>query len=438
VYGEQLPVTRQEAVPITPRERVLASIDHRQPDRVAVDLGSTAVTGISASALYALRVALGLSQPGEPVKVIEPYQVLGEVTDDLRGALGIDTAPVPAARTLFGFENTGWKEWRLFDGTPVLVPEGFNTQPEPSGGILQYPDGDRSCAPSGRMPKDGYYFDTIIRQDPIDDDSLDPRDNLQEFGPIPDAELEQIRSRSERLHTMTDLAVVAVIGGLAFGDIALVPGMWLRHPRGIRDVAEWYMSLAMRRDYVKAVFEGQCEIGLANLERIARAVGDLIHVVMVTGTDFGTQRGLFASLESYRDLFKPFHTRVCRWIHEHTPWKVFIHSCGSVVELIPDLIEAGFDILNPVQCSAAGMEPEKLKREFGSRITYWGAGVDTQQTLPFGTPEEVREEVLSRLRVLAPGGGFVFNPIHNIQPGTPPGNIIAMFDAVKEFSGNLP
>jgi len=434
--GELIPVKRQEAVPLTSRERVLASVNHRQPDQVAVDLGSTAVTGISASALYRLRVALGLSKPGEPVKVIEPYQVLGEVTDDLREALGIDTAPVPAARTLFGFENTGWREWRLFDGTPVLVPEGFNTEPEPSGDILQYPEGDKSCAPSGRMPKGGHYFDTIIRQDHIDDDNLDPSNNLQEFGPISDAELEQIRSQAEHCHRTTDLAVVAVIGGLAFGDIALVPGMWLKHPRGIRDVAEWYMSLAMRRDYVKAVFEGQCAIGLANLERIARAVGDLIHVVMVTGTDFGTQRGLFASVESYRDLFKPFHTRVCRWIHEHTPWKVFIHSCGSVVELIPDFIEAGFDILNPVQCSAAGMEPEKLKREFGDRITFWGAGVDTQQTLPFGTPEEVREEVLCRLDVLTPGGGFVFNPIHNIQPRTPPENIIAMFNAVKEFDGS--
>ncbi len=423
---------------MTSRERLLTSLAHREPDRVPIDLGSTAVTGISASALSRLRAALGLDAPGARVHVTEPYQMLGNVEDDLRSALGIDTEGIPAYRTLFGFANEAWRAWRLFDGTPVLVPEGFNSEPEPNGDLLLYPEGDRSAPPSGRLPKDGFYFDTIIRQDPIDEDRLDPADNLEEFAPISDAELAHIRAHAERIRAGSERAVVAVIGGLAFGDIALVPAPWLKRPRGIRDVAEWYMSLALRPEYVRAVFEQQCEIGLANLERIAEVAGDLIDVAMLTGTDFGTQRGLFASVESYRQLFKPFHLEVNHWIHAHTPWKTFAHSCGAIEPLIGDLIEAGFDILNPVQLSAEGMDPRHLKRAYGDRITFWGAAVDTQHTLPFGTPEEVRAEVLERLEILSPGGGFVFNPIHNVQPLTPPANLVAMYNAHREFHGLPP
>lgn len=420
---------------MTPRERVAAALDHREPDRVPLDIGSTAVTGISAWALYRLRIALGLSREGEPVRVTEPYQMLGEVTDDLREALGIDTQGMGGPKTLFGWENADWKPWALPDGTPVLVPSAFNTRPEADGSVLQYPAGDHSCAPCARMPAGGYYFDTICRQPPLDDDRLDPTDNLQEFQPLADEELAHYAETADRLHRETDDAIVCGMPGLAFGDIALVPAMWLKEPRGIRGVEEWYASLALRKDYVKRVFEGQMEIGLDNLGRVAEVTGDRIQVAMVTGTDFGTQRGLFASVASYRDLFKPYHTAVNAWIHTHTPWKTLIHSCGAVDELIEDFIDAGFDILNPVQCSAAGMEPRHLKDAYGDRITFWGGGVDTQRTLPFGTPDEVRSEVLARLEVFAPGGGFVFNAIHNIQQGTPPENLVAMFQALKEFAG---
>jgi hypothetical protein len=419
---------------MTSRERMLASLSHREPDRVPIDLGATPVTGIAASSLSRLRLALGLDRPGDRVLITEPYQMLGRVDDDLREALGIDTEGIPPLKTLFGFPNTEWRDWELFDGTPVRVPAAFNTEPEPDGDILMYPEGDRSAPPSARLPRNGFYFDTIIRQDPIDEDRLNPSDNLEEFGPISDRELEHIRRQAERIRA-TGRAVVTVIGGLAFGDIALVPAPWLKHPRGIRDVAEWYMSLALRPEYIRAVFERQCEIGLANLERIATVAGDLIDVAMTTGTDFGTQRGLFASVESYRDLFRPFHTEVNRWIHRNTPWKTFIHSCGAVEPLIEDFIAAGFDILNPVQLSATGMDPRHLKDAYGDRITFWGAAVDTQHTLPFGTPEEVRAEVLERLEILAPGGGFVFNAIHNVQPVTPPENLQAMYAAHREFHG---
>ena len=420
---------------MTSRERIAATLDHREPDRVPVDVGASPTTGIHVSRVYALRQALGLDAPGTPVKVTEPYQMLGEVAPDLMDALGIDVVGLEGTATLFGFRNEGWKPWTLFDGTPVLVPEGFSTDPEPNGDVLMYPEGDRSTPPSGRMPAGGYYFDSIIRQEPIDDAALNVKDNLAEFRPISDEELEHFRAEAERLHSETDKAILANFGGTSFGDIALVPAPSLKHPRGIRDVEEWYVSTITRRDYVREVFERQCEIGLANLARIHEVVGDRPTAAFVTGTDFGAQRGPFISPAAYRDLYQPFHKAVNDWIHEHTGWKAFLHTCGSVRALMDDFVEAGFDILNPVQCSAADMAPEGLKSDYGDRLTFWGGGVDTQRTLPFGTPDEVRDEVRRRIDVFGPRGGFVFNTIHNIQAGVPTENLLAMFDAVREHGG---
>ena len=414
------------------RERVQIALAHEEPDRVPLDLGASAVTGIHVSSVYQLRQALGLDAPGTPIKVIEPYQMLGEVEPNLMDALGVDVVGLGSEKTLFGFKNEGWKPWALFDGTPVLVPEEFNTEPEPNGDILMYPEGDKSAPPSGRMPEGGYYFDTIIRQPPLDEDHLDVRENLEEFGPISDEELAHFQREAERLFQETDKAVLANFGGTAFGDIALVPAPWLKHPKGIRDVAEWYVSTVARRDYVYEVFERQCELALANLERIYQVVGDRVSVIFVTGTDFGTQKGPFLSRQTYRELFMPFHQRVNDWVHENTPWKTFTHTCGSVVALLPDFIEAGFDILNPVQCSAAGMDPQLLKDRFGREIVFWGGGVDTQHTLPFGSPDDVRREVRERIEIFRPGGGFVFNTIHNIQARVPVENLVALFETVRD------
>lgn len=415
------------------RERVQIALAHEEPDRVPLDLGASAVTGIHVSSVYQLRQALGLDAPGTPIKVIEPYQMLGEVEPNLMDALGVDVVGLGSEKTLFGFKNEGWKPWTLFDGTPVLVPEEFNTEPEPNGDILMYPEGDKSAPPSGRMPEGGYYFDTIIRQPPLDEDHLDVRENLEEFGPISDEELAHFQREAERLFQETDKAVLANFGGTAFGDIALVPAPWLKHPKGIRDVAEWYVSTVARRDYVYEVFERQCELALANLERIYQVVGNRVSVIFVTGTDFGTQKGPFLSRQTYRELFMPFHQRVNDWVHENTPWKTFTHTCGSVVALLPDFIEAGFDILNPVQCSAAGMDPQLLKDRFGREIVFWGGGVDTQHTLPFGSPDDVRREVRERIEIFRPGGGFVFNTIHNIQARVPVENLVALFETVRDY-----
>jgi len=417
---------------MTSRERVAAAVAHEEPDRVPVDFGSTPVSGMHVSVVYGLRQAYRLDPRGTPVKVVEPYQLLGEIDLDLVDAMGIDAIPLPTPRTMFGFANTDWREWTLPDGTPVLVPGGFNTEFEPDGSVFLYPQGDKSAPPSGLMPKGGNFFDAIVRQDPIDEDKLNVEDNLEEFGPISEVDLAHYKREIERLEK-TDKAIVGNFGGTAFGDIGLVPAVNLRHPKGIRDIAEWYMSTAIRTDYVRELFRRQCEIGLANLSRIHEVVGDRIVGTLLTGTDFGTQRGPFISRESYNDLFAPFHREVNDWVHENTNWKCIIHSCGSVVALLPDFIEAGFDIFNPVQCSAEGMDPRVLKERFGDRITFWGGGINTQHTLPFGTPDEVRSEVRERIEAFGPGGGFVFNAIHNVQAKTPVANMLAMLEALREF-----
>ena len=212
------------------------------------------------------------------------------------------------------------------------------------------------------MPKGGFYFDAISRQLPLDDDHLKVEDNLEEFVPISDEDLSYLGREAERLWTETDKAVVANFGGTAFGDIGQVPGTWLKHPKGIRDIEEWYISTVGRRDFVYKIFERQCEIGIKNLAKIHQVVGERVTAIMVSATDFGQQNGPFISPKAYRDLYQPFNRAVNDWVHKNTTWKTFIHSCGSVWALLEDFIAAGFDILNPVQCSATHMNPFDLKR----------------------------------------------------------------------------
>ena len=409
------------------KERVLSSLDHRQPDRIPVDFGSTPVSGIHVSCVVALRDYFGLER--KPVKVIDPCQFLGEIEEDLQEAMGVDTIGVRKRMTRIGIPAERWKPYRMYDGTEVLVPGEFDVTIDAAGDTLLHPRGDRRFPPSARMPKDGYFFDAIIRQQPIDEDRLNPADNLEEYGPISGEELDHLE-REARRAAASGRCVVGNFGGTAFGDIALVPGIDLPYPKGIRDTAEWYMSTRSRRDYVHAVFAGQCQIALANLECIAARLGDLIDVAVVCGTDFGTQTSSFCSVATFRDLWLPYYSQVNHWIHRHTGWKTFKHSCGAVEKFIPSFIEAGFDILNPVQCSAAGMDAEVLKQKYGRDLVFWGGGVDTQQVLPFGTPEQVREQVLRRCEAFSGGGGFVFTTIHNVQARTPVENIIAMIRAL--------
>lgn len=419
----------------TSRERVEKALNHQEADRIPLDLGGSDLTGMHVSIVYHFRQALGLDSPGTPVKVVEPYQMLGEIGSDLVEKLGVDVVTLRGSKNIYGFENKEWKEWQTFDGTPVLVPSAFNTQPAPNGDILMYPEGDHSAPPSGRMPKGGWYFDDIVRTPSSEGLDLNVKDNLEEFKSISNEELDHFKREAERLFYKTDKAILADFGGMSFGDIGLISAPWLKHPRGIRGPEEWYVSLINRQDYIVELFDQQCEIAQGNIEKIHRELGDKITVVYVSGADFGMQTGPLISPSLYRKLFQPFHARINDCIHENTSWKTFMHSDGSIIEMIEDFIDAGFDILNPVQCSASNMDPQELKLRFGDRITFWGGGIETQNTLPFGTPDEVREEVRDRIQTFGQGGGFVFSAVHNIQPQTPVENLLAVYRAIHEFGG---
>ena len=413
------------------RDCLQKALRHQDSGRVPIDFGSTAVTGIHVSCVAALRDHYGLEK--RPVKVCEPYQMLGEIEEDLASAIGVDTAGVLPPATLFGFPLGGWKEWRAPWGQALLVPGDFQVNERPDGTYI-YPAGDRTVPPSGRMPEGGYFFDTIIRQEPIDEAKLDPADNLEEFGPVTDEDLAHFARETDRA-VASGRGVVATFGGTAFGDIALVPAPFLKHPKGIRDITEWYISTATRQDYLHAVFDRQCEIALANLAKVHAVVGDRVDVVFVCGTDFGTQSSTFCSPQTFDSLYAPYYRQVNDWIHGNTTWKTFKHSCGAVEPFMGRFSDVGFDVFNPVQCSAAGMDAQTLKDCYGDRLVFWGGGVDTQHTLPYGTPADVREEVLRRCEIFSAGGGFVFNAVHNVQAKTSTANIVAMIDAVKEFNG---
>lgn len=318
------------------------------------------------------------------------------------------------------------------DGLEVLISEHFKTTVDENGDTLIYPEGDISAPPSGKIPKGGYFADAIIRQESIDEDKLNPEDNLEEFGAISDEELSYFAEEVKKVSSK-ERAVVANFGGTGFGDIALVPATFLKYPKGIRDVEEWYISTHTRQDYIHNVFSKQCEISLTNLEKIYAVVGNAVDVVYVCGTDFGTQDSTFCSEERFRSLYMPYYKQINGWIHKNTNWKTFKHSCGAVETFMGAFIDGGFDIVNPVQCSATGMEPQHLKSTYGEHLTFWGGGIDTQQVLPFGTPEEVRKQVLERCEIFSKNGGFVFNAVHNLQAQTPLENIVAMIDAVHEF-----
>ncbi len=417
---------------MTSRERFGKALAHENVDRPPMDFGATPVSGMHVSMVDKLRREV-LGETDYRVKVIEPYQMLGEIDDALADALGIDIMPAGGPNTMFGFPNRDWKELTLFDGTEVLVPGDFNVTIGDNGDWYIHPGGDTSVAPSGHMPAGGFYFDSLNRAGIADEDNLVLADNLEEFGPVAEADIAHMVSMADHA-AERDKGAILACPGTGFGDIALVPAMWLKHPKGIRDVAQWYMATVAHREFVRSIFDAQCEIALANLARIIDAVGDRVQAAFTTGTDFGTQTGLFISPEAYRDLYQPFHRRINDFIHERTDWKIFIHSCGAVAPLIPEFIESGFDILNPVQCSATGMDACELKNTFGDRIVFWGGAVDTQHTLPFGTAKDVYDEVRERIDIFGRDGGFIFNAIHNVQAKVPLENLMAMFDALRDAS----
>lgn len=419
---------------MTGRDRIVAALNHKSGE-LPVDFSATSVTGLHVSVVAELRHHYGL--PDEPVKVWRPYQMLGEVDDDLAAIMHADALGVAPSRNMFGYANDNWKEWRTPWGQVVLVGGGFEVDEFPDGSVEIYPRGDRSAPRSGRMPAGGYYFDSIIRQPPIVELDLRVEDNLEEFGPITHQDLRYFEKAAGELGATGKLspekAAVFNFGGTGLGDIAVVPGPSLPHPKGIRDVEEWYISTVTRTDHIREIFARQTDIAMANLEHVHSVVGETPDMVYICGTDFGTQNSQFCSVDLFNDIWAPSYTRINSWIHANTTWKTFKHSCGAIKPLIESFIECGFDVLNPVQIGASGMDPAVLKREYGDRIVFWGGGIDTQATLPFGTPDEVRDEVRRNVDTFLPGGGYVFNAIHNIQAHTPIENLVAMIDAIAEY-----
>jgi len=395
------------------RERVLTALAHREPDRVPIDLGGSLVTGISAVAYGRLKRYLGLK--GDPPRVADIILQLAEVEEPIRRRFGADVIGLPVLEPLPGVRNLRWKPWTLPDGSPALISADFEPDVTERGGlIIRAPDG----SVAQRMPTGTYHF--VPANPPLADADLEDLEHFK-FRRISDEELEFLHRVARRLHDETDYAIFGWFGGslVEAGQFA-------------RGWARFLMDLKCAPEFATTLVERLAAVALADLERYLDAVGDFLHIVGF-GDDLGIQTGLQFNPSLYRRFFKPHHRRLYGLVHARSQACVFLHSCGSVYDLVPDLIEVGVDILNPVQTSAARMEPARLKQEFGGRLTFWGGGCCPHRVLPWVTPAEVEADVRRRLRVFAPGGGYVFAPIHDIQPDVPPENVVAMYGAALRY-----
>lgn len=411
------------------RERVLAAIAHIQPDQVPVDLGSTPSSGISAIAYSNLLKAIGRTDL--PVQIYDVVQQLAQLDMSIIDRFGVDVLDIGRA---FNTEEKDWHETILANGDKAFYPIHFNPVKQADGSYHCYDeDGKRLLA---LMPQGATFFDQsyfpYINGFPENYDTLDeemgrvlwsryvhsPWDHTQD----PDF-WKTLREKTLQLRASTDKALMIVCGCNLFEW-----GTFLRR------MDNFLMDLLCEPDQVARMLDQLLESHLATLAKVCDSVGDIVDIIRF-GDDLGMTSGPFMDVDTYRSLFKPRHKQLCDYVKTHSQMHTFIHSCGSLSSLMPDLIEAGIEIFNPVQTNARQMEPEFLKKEFGQDCTFWGGGVETVGTLNNGTPEQVREQVLERLEIMSAGGGFVFNTVHNILPDVPPQNILAMFDAVKEFNG---
>lgn len=411
---------------MTSRERVLAAIHHTEPDRVPVDLGATPSSGISAIAYNNLTRHLGLDVG--PAKVYDVVQQLAQPDDVVLDRFGVDVLDI--GRT-FNATDDSWHDYSLLDGSTGRYPRWFQPRRNDSGAWIAYaPDGTAIA----QMPARGTFFDQTFF--PYLDGYPQTFDNLDEaMGKVLWAALvhspwdharddgfwEALRARALELRRNSDRALMIVVGCNLFEW-----GTFLRR------MDNFLMDLAAEPDNVARLLDALMARHLATLEKVCRCVGDVADICRL-GDDLGMDKGPFMSPNAYRRLFKPRHAALCEYVHRNSSMHTFLHSCGGIRPLIGDLIDAGFEILNPVQTVCAGMDPVELKREFGADVTFWGGGCDTRRILNTGTPDEVRRHVIERMEIFAPGGGFVFNTVHNILPDVPPENIVAMYDAVASF-----
>ncbi len=410
------------------RERVERAINFQEADRVPIDLGGLKASGIAVEAYS--RVMRQLNVEAMP-RVADPRGMIALVEEPVLQRFRVDVAPldismIPAQVT----PQDQWVPRRLFSGTEVLFPPGTRIQEDAEGNWILL---DENGSPSSfRMPKDGYYFDDISfnRGAGIDPGKFRPVED------IPEAELRQIEDYSSQLYDSTDYALLGWGGGVCFLGLSLITDRCSNVTQGMPD--EWMMMLLTEKETCHEMMNRSVEASIKCLNLLHQAVGDRCFAWGIASDDSGTQRGEFIKPSLWAEMMKPHYRKLCDWVHKNTSWKTFLHSCGSVYHLIPHFIEAGIDILNPVQTSAANMDPARLKKEFGGKIVFWGGGCDTQAVLGGATPEAVREHVRERLSIFAPGGGFVFTQVHNIQRNVPPENVIAMLDAALEFGAYQP
>jgi uroporphyrinogen decarboxylase len=396
---------------MTSRERVLTALNHREPDRVPVDLGAMRSTGMMAIAYARLKRHLGIREGR--IRVFDFSQQLAEIEPLILERFQIDTVDI-ANTSLYPDERT-WSPFTLPDGTPAEIPPDVSYRSDGEGGYLA---ASAKGEVWGRMPKGCLYFDLF--EPPYGA----PRKPVEEFT-LPlytDKQLEWLRRRAEFLNRHTEYALM---GGFS--------GNTIEKAQRLRGTGNFMLDLAEDPEYAEALLHHLVDIHVRNLKLFLDAVGDAIQIIQF-GDDLGTQNGPQISRDMYRRFIHPLHKRLYFLVRERKPHlKIFLHSCGSVEAFMDFFIDEGVDVINPVQTSAVNMEPAYLKAKYGDRIAFWGGGCDTQQILSQASPEQIREHVRERLQIFAPGGGYVFNTIHNIQANVPPENIVALFDAVQDY-----
>jgi uroporphyrinogen decarboxylase len=410
------------------RERLLAAINHKEPDRVAIDLGSTPSSGISAAAYGNLKKALGISSGH--TRIYDVVQQLAQPEDMILDRFGVDVVDIGRA---FNTADSDWYDITLFNGNTAQYPTWFKPHQEADGSWTAFAaDG----TPIAKMPANAAFYDQLCFPylDGYPENFRDLPDAMKKVlwaalvhSPWDNAARpdfwEQLRKKTLALRQQTDRALMVVCGCNLFEW-----GTFLRR------MDNFLMDIYTEPRQVEVLLDALMEQHIATLEKVCRAVGDIVDILRF-GDDLGMDSGPFMSPEIYRRLFKPRHKQLCDFVKKNSRMKTFLHSCGSIYAILPDMIEAGYDIINPVQTNCIDMDPVRLKKEFGSDITFWGGGCDTRTILNNAAPQQVKDHVKERLEIFAPGGGFVFNTVHNILPEVPPENIVAMFEAVDIFSG---
>jgi len=399
----------------------MAAVNFQEPDRVPIDLGAIRASGIAASVYDRLKKRAGLRTP---TKVQDPMQILAVIEPEMLDRLHVDVVPLEGATAQWQEQDASAGVHKtLFDGTEVFFPPGTDIGEEADGSwVLRGPRG----RPYARMPRGGFYFDFI--RPTMSGRRIEP-DAFQPSSTVPDEELEAVARRARCLYENTDKAILG--WGASISLMGLSALLSENITQGALD--QWLCMLVAEKKTAHEMMARYAEAAIARMKLYHQAVGDYCFAWGVASDDAGTQRGELVSPELFAEMILPHYRTVCDWVHENTSWKTYLHSCGSIYHYIPHWIEAGIDILNPVQISAANMEPERLKAQFGGKIVFWGGGCDTQHVLPHGTPQQVREHVRHNLEVFSPGGGYVFTQVHNIQQDVPVENVEAMFAAVHEY-----